>query len=197
LKVNLRRLTYLAGLVGVAIIVITTLATAFVFTGPDSTAYSFLNRKVSTLGQPEFSGWAMLFNWGLKVGGLLLIVFILGLSLYVGTWSMMLLTISGVLMAGGVVFVGICPVTQPQCHKLAAATVFYSGVTTTTLFTVIVLLVSQDKLAKWLALPSTIASLAFVTFAVTLYVQYKQPLRVFIKGPSDERPYLWLPSLLE
>jgi hypothetical protein len=198
MKLNLRRITYILGMSGTAIIVLTTLAAAQVFRGPDGMSYSVLNRKISTLGKPEFSAWDTLFNWGLQVGGLLLMGFIIGLSIYVGRRAMLMVALAGVVMAGGVVLVGVCPVTQPQCHRLAAQIVFFSGATTVLLFTLILLLVDQNKLSKWLAVPSAVASAAFASFVLILYFLYEHPQRVFIQGPpGEELPYLWLPSLLE
>lgn len=198
MRLDTRRFTYLTGGAGIAIIVLTILATAQVFSGPDGTSYSVLNRKISTLGKPEFSGLASLFNWGLQIGGLCLMGFIIGLSLYVGQRIMMLVALAGVAMASGVVLVGICPVTQPDCHRVAAQTVFFSGATTVVSFTAVILFANQDKLSKWLAVPSALASAAFASFVLILYSLYEHPQRAFIQGPPGEQPpYLWLPSLLE
>ena len=197
-KLSLREFTYLMGLVGIAIIVVSVLLTALEFSGPNGTAYSMLNRKISTLGKPQFSGWATLFNRGLQVGGVCLMVFIVALGFYVKCRAMLVVTLAGVVMASGVVLVGVCPVTEPQCHKVAAQITFFSGAVTTTAFTVALLWGKPDKLSRWLAVPSGMASLAFVAFAVILYSLYEHPQQVFINGPpGDKRPYLWLPSLLE
>ncbi len=198
MKLDYRRITYLAGLIGVVVIVLAVVATAQAFRGPGGAAYSVLNRKISTLGKPEFSGWDTFFNWGLQIGGLFLMGFIVGLSLYIGRRAMVIVALAGVVMAGGVILVGVCPVTQPDCHKLAAQTVFFSGAITVISFTALLLLIDQDKLSKWLAVPSAIASSAFVSFALILYFLYDHPQRAFIQGPPGETlPYIWLPSLLE
>jgi hypothetical protein len=191
-------MTYLAGIIGVTVVLLTTMAAALAYSGPDGSAYSILNRKISTLGKPEYSAWSTLFNWGLMVGGVLWTGFIIGLCLFVQHKAIAPVALTGIVMAAGIVLVGLCPVTKPQCHKLAAQLVFFGGVMTVLLFTAVLLFSHQDRLSKWLSVPSAIASIAFISFVLILHVRYENPVRVFIKGPpGDERPYLWLPSLLE
>lgn len=65
-------------------------------------------RNISALGEPTLSEWAALFNWdwGLRVGGVLLMGVRVGLGGSVRHWSMLPVTIAGVLLAAGVV--GLC-----------------------------------------------------------------------------------------
>jgi hypothetical protein len=136
--------------------------------------------------------------WGLRAGGLLLAGFAVALGLYVGQRAMMVVTLAGVVMAGGVVLVGYCPVTEPQCHQLGAQIVFISGVVTMLAFVVVLFMLDQDKLSKWLAVPSALAVLAFGLFIFMLYTQYENPQQAFIQCPPvQDRPRIWLPSLLE
>ena len=200
-QLDWRRIAYLSGTIGITVIVLTTFAAALAFRGPNGNAYSMLNHKISTLGHLQFSNWATLFNWGLCTGGLCLMVFMVALGRYVNHYSMHFVTFAGLVMATGVVLVGIWPVTEPQGHKLAVQITFLSGLATTSLFTLVTVFGrfgNQRKLSKWLALPSGSVTLAFLLFLVTMYTKYDDPQRVFIEGPvGNERPYLWLPSLLE
>ena len=156
-----------------------------------------LNHRISTLGQPPYSAWATLFDWGLRVGGLFLLVFIVALARHVNHRSMLVVALVGTVMACGVVLVGICPVTRHQCHKVAALIVFFSGTATMLSLTAVLLWLNQTKLSKWLAVPSALAGLSFISFFVILAFLYDEPQRVFIEGPSEIRPFLWVPSLLE
>ena len=198
MALNARRLTYLTGLTGISIILLAALAAALVFRGPQGNPYSALNRNISALGHPNFSEWAILFNWSLRIGGSLLIGFMLGLSHYVRHWAMWIITLTGLGTTGGLVWVGICPATEQACHKAAALTVFASGFLTTTSFTAMLLFTHQRQLPKWLALPSALAILAFILFLLIPVYTYDNAYRVFFRGPTaQDRPFLWLPSLLE
>ena len=197
-KPSLGEFTYVTGMLGIAIIVVSVLLTALAFSGPDNSAYSVLNRKISTLGKPQYSEWAMLFNWGLQIGGFFLMIFIVSLGLYVKRRAMMVVTVAGLVMAGAVAVVGVCPVTEPDCHRAAAQVTFFSGAMTTVSFTIVLLYSKPKKLAQWLVVPSGIASTAFVAFVAILAAMYENPQRVFIRGPlGDVRPVLWVPALLE
>lgn len=197
-KLSLGEFTYITGMLGIAIIVVSVLLTALAFSGPDNSAYSVLNRKISTLGKPQYSKWAMLFNWGLQIGGFVLMVFIVSLSLYVKRRAIIVVTVAGLVMAGAVAVVGICPVTEPDCHRVAAQVTFFSGAVSTFSFTIVLLYSKPTKLAQWLVVPSGIASAAFVAFVAILAALYENPQKVFIRGPlGDVRPVLWVPALLE
>jgi hypothetical membrane protein len=198
IRLSLRKFTYLAGLAGIGVILLAACASATTFVEPSGSPYSMLNRDISALGEPALTKRAPLFNWGLMVGGALLVGFVVGLALSIRHPAMVLVACAGVFMALGVVMAGLFPVTRPSHHQFAALTTFAGGLCTFALFTATVLVVGQDKLAKWLALPSFVAMMAFCLFLVLPYSLYGNPYTVFFAGPpGPERPRLWLPSLLE
>lgn len=198
MRLPLRKLTYLSGFAGVAVILGVTMATAVAFTGPKGRGYSILNRNISALGEPAFSEWAVLFNWGLRMGGILLMGFMVGLGRYVRHWSMLPVTVAGIIMAGGVVLVGVYPASQPDGHRQAAMFVFLGGWSTFALFTAALWLAKPPRLALWLAVPSLLAMFTFAVFLLLPPFRFERSYRVLFLGPpGDERPFLWLPSLLE
>jgi hypothetical membrane protein len=193
-----RKLTYRAGGAATAVIVLAALAAALAFSGPGGARYSILNHDISVLGEPDLSAWATPFNWGLRIGGTLLAGFMLGLGVYVGRRRFYLVTLAGLVAASGVTLVGIYSANYQHLHRLAAIIVFAGGLATVTGFTLFLLFVRQDKLARWLAIPSAAAMLAFAAFLFLPYTANTPPLLVFFAGPPGEvRPILWLPSLLE
>ncbi|MCC6169088.1 MAG: hypothetical protein IT329_17830 [Caldilineaceae bacterium] len=131
-----------------------------------------LNRNILVLGEPTLSERAALFNWGLRVGGALLMGVRVGLGRSVRHWSMLPVTIAGVLLAAGVALASVDPASAPDSHRQAALLVFLGGWFTCALFTAALWLAKPARLARWLAVPSWPATLTFAIF-------------------------LWLPSLLE
>jgi hypothetical membrane protein len=193
-----RKLTYLSGFAGVAIILLTCWVAASGFRGPTGLPYSFLNRDISALGEPDLSALASLFNWGLRIGGACLVIFMLGLSRCVRHWGITLAVVCGIIAAIGVILVGVFPAPERAYHRAAASIVFFSGLATFVLFTATVLSAEQGKLARWLAIPSAIVTLAIGSFLVVPYYLYENPYVAFFVGPpGPDRPIVWLPSLLE
>lgn len=75
---NPLRITCLAGLFGVLVIVLGVLVSALVFVGDYGEPFSILNHNISELGERGVSELAWLFNASLVLGGLGLIVFMGG-----------------------------------------------------------------------------------------------------------------------
>lgn len=198
MQLNLPKLTYLCGFIGIAVILFATLAVALTFTGPQGYPYSVLNRNISDLGKPSVSALAPVFNWGLKIGGLFLIGFMAGLGLCVRNAGMRLIALSGVIAAVAIMFVGVYPVSHFYYHKVAAMTFFIGGSVTFALFTVTILITDQHRFARWLAIPSLAVTLAFALFLGLPQLLYENPLQAYVVGPpGSQRPIFWLPSLLE
>lgn len=195
---NLAKLTYQCGFTGIAIILIATLLAALTFQDTEGYPYSLLNRNISDLGKPMVSTLAWVFNGGLMIGGLFLVGFMVGLSLCVGNSGMRFVALTGVIATVAVIFVGIFPVTQFYYHRNAAMTFFIGGSLTFALFTLMILVTDQHRFARWLALPSLAATLAFALFlSLPLYL-YENPLQAYVLGPpGPDRPIFWLPLLLE
>jgi hypothetical membrane protein len=197
-KTQLRTFTYWTGFAGTAVILLSAIATALAFTGGGRFSYSIMNRHISALGEPYLSEWAALFNWGLVVGGAFLVLFMMGLGLYVNHPFMLLPMSSGIITAFGVILVGIFPASYMLYHKAAALVFFLSGWTTFVLFTAALLWTDQPRLAKWLVLPSALNVLIFTFFVAVPFALYDDPVGTFFVGPpGPDYPTVWLPALLE
>lgn len=195
---NLAQVTYRCGFIGITIILLATIAAALTFQDPQGYPYSLLNRNISDLGKPAVSTFAWLFNGGLMLGGLFLVGFMVGLSLCAGNAVLRFVALTGVIATVAVIFVGLFPVTQFYYHRNAAMIFFIGGSLTFALFTLMILVTDQRHFARWLALPSFAATLAFALFlSLPLYL-YENPLQAYVLGPpGPDRPIFWLPSLLE
>lgn len=198
MHLDARRLTYLCGFIGVGIILITCLIAASTFRSPTGLPYSFLNRDISALGEPGFSERAYVFNWGLQIGGLFLIGFMIALRRYVAHPSFSIALFPGILAAIGVVLVGMFPAPERAYHRGAASIVFFSSLVTFTLLIAAFVWGAQDRLARWLVIPSGIVLLAISSFLIVPHYLYENPYVAFFVGPpGPDRPIVWLPSLLE
>ncbi|HXF64589.1 MAG TPA: DUF998 domain-containing protein [Caldilineaceae bacterium] len=194
----MRRLTYLCGFTGVGIILVTCLIAASTFRSPTGLPYSFLNRDISALGEPDFSELAYVFNWGLRIGGLFLVGFMVALRRYVDHPSFSIALAPGILAAVGVVLVGIFPAPERAYHRGAASIVFFSSLITFTLLIAAFIWGAQDKLDRRLVIPTGVVLLAIGSFLIVPHYLYENPYVAFFVGPpGPDRPIVWLPSLLE
>jgi hypothetical membrane protein len=197
-NLDVRRLTYLCGFIGVGIIVITCLIAAGSFRSPTGLPYSFLNRDISALGEPDFSELAYVFNWGLQIGGLFLVGFMVGLRRYVDHPSFSIALVPGILAAAGVFLVGLFPAPERAYHRAAASIVFFSSLVTFALLIAAFIWAAQDKLDRRLVIPSGIVLVAISSFLIVPHYLYENPYVAFFVGPpGPDRPIVWLPSLLE
>ena len=195
---KVRVFTYLCGFIGIAIILLAALMAALTYKSPEGYSYSVLNHNISDLGKPYVSQLATFFNWGLRIGGLFLAGFMIGLSFYVQHPRVRIVALPGAVAAVGVIFIGVYPVSEFYYHRTAAEVFFVTGMITFAAFTVVILSTKQSQLAKWLAIPSFIATLAFIAFVLLPLYLYRVLGRAYILGPPGPgRPIFWLPSLLE
>lgn len=187
-----------AGFSGVAVILLAALITAYAFQGPQGEAYSILTNNVSDLGKTHESELASLFNWSLKIGGVCLAGFMLGLGRRLPHPGGFLVAAGGIVAATSVTAVGIFPIQDWQHHKVAALTFFFSGFATLILFSLLLLSTRQNVFPRWIALPSSIAVLSFGCFLILPYHIYKDPIEAYVAGLSPtSHPFYWLPSFLE
>lgn len=80
-KIDSKRLTHICGFLGSAIIVLGSLITAIPYRGKEGESYSILNHFISELGEVGVSRLAPVFNASLIAGGVVLLIFVLGLGL--------------------------------------------------------------------------------------------------------------------
>ncbi|NJN18645.1 MAG: DUF998 domain-containing protein [Oscillochloris sp.] len=193
-----RRRIALMGIAGVFIILLAALITGLTYSGPEGEPYSLFNQNVSDLGRPSISALAEYFNGSLQLGGALLALFSLGLLVYVRRPILCLAAFTGIISASGIILVGMFPASVWQVHKFAFAIFFFSGMLMLMLATVSLIRRDHGRVRQLLAVPSGLGLLVYGLALFLPIVLYQHPLDAFVSGPPGEnRPDIWLPSLLE
>ena len=164
MRVDVRQITYRAGLLGSGAIALGSLLTALAYHGRAGEAYSVFNHFVSELGEVGVSAWAEVFNASLIVGGLSLTVFMLGLAVLLGRWIGVLFGIVGVISGVSGALVGFFPMNDLATHTTVALTFFNTGWIVTGLFALVILLDRRRRFPRWLAIPGLVATVSFVAF---------------------------------
>jgi hypothetical membrane protein len=164
-KERLLRATPVFGIFGALVIFIGIILSAAAYQGRTGERYSFLNHFVSELGEVAHSELALAFNLGLFIGGILLLVFLLGFSLYVGGWFGWVLGLLGIVISISGALVGIFPMDNLEPHFWVAMTFFYMGLMITIIFSVYVLFLDRRNLFnRWLSVPGLLSAAAFFYF---------------------------------
>jgi hypothetical membrane protein len=169
-KVDSKKLAYFCGLLGSAIILLGSLATAMLYHGKKGGSYSILNHYISRLGEVGVSRLAPVFNTSLFVGGLVLLIFVLGLGLYVHTKLGYVASAFGIFSCISCSLVGIFPMNNPSIHDVVAYSFFYNGLVGITLFTLVILFDKRNKISKWLLIPGIITVASFASYLIIPYV---------------------------
>lgn len=158
------------GIAGSIIAVIGSLIAAIAYRGKQGQAYSPLNHFISELGEVGVSRLAWVFNLGLILTGLCLVVASLGLGLMLPGWLSRVALVAGVVCAVGLSFVGFFPMNNLTPHTKAAMTFFRGGLAMVILFSLAISLQppAESMLSRWYALAGLPAIAAFSTFLVLI-----------------------------
>lgn len=202
LKENSVKLTYASGFVGTAIVLLAILVTTIPYRGAFGEPYSFLNHNISELGEIGVSELAQVFNLSLILGGLCFVCFMIGFSLFWHRLLVYIISCVGLLAAVGIIMVGLFPVIPGQslaAHTIAALTFFLCGLLYFLLLTLYLLFTKQNKLPKWFAIPSAVATASYFAFLFLPRLLYSDlGTDQYLAGLSGpQRPVFWLPSFLE
>jgi hypothetical protein len=160
------------GLAGSLFIIISMLIAGLVYRGKQDEEYSILNHFISELGEVGVSRLAALFNWGLIVGGLVLIPFLVGMGLALGSLWGKIALIVGIWTALSCAAVGIFPMNHMKSHSWVAMSYFRSGLVTVLLFSIAVFTQSPEfeiipKLSNLAGLLSVMCYAAFLIISDT------------------------------
>lgn len=192
---NLRKLIFISGLLGAAVIAICSLITAIVYRGSKGESYSVLNHFISELGQVGVSRLAPVFNTGLVVGGFFFLLFVIGLGLYFRTKLGFFAAAVGIFAAISCSLVGFFPMNHIAAHIKVASSFFNSGLIMVLLFTIAIVFDKQNRLSKWLVIPGCFPIVSFALFITDLKIN---PMKEMILDPSKiVRPNIWLVTILE
>jgi hypothetical membrane protein len=146
------------------------LATAMLYHAKKGGPYSVLNHYISRLGEVGVSRLAPVFNMSLFVGGLVLLIFVLGLGLYVHTKLGYVASAFGIFSCISCSLVGVFPMNNLSIHDAVAYSFFYNGLVGITLFTLVILFDKQNKISKWLLIPGIITVASFASYLIMPYI---------------------------
>jgi hypothetical membrane protein len=196
MKIDSKKLTYLCGFLGPAILILGSLITAIQYHGKEGEPYSILNHFISELGEVGVSTLAPVFNASLTVGGLVLVIYVIGLGLYIYTKRGYVATAFGILSCLSCSLLGVFLTNNLSIHDALADLFFYDGLIATTLFTLGIIFDKENKVSKWLAVPAIITVACFVSFPVI--PEAASLTRVQTLHPDRfTRPDIWPTTILE
>jgi hypothetical membrane protein len=181
-----------AGFVGVAVVLLASTAAALAYTGPAGEPYSPANHFVSELGELRESELAMVFNGGLMVGGIGLLLFVAGMAGARGGGLAMASVVVGGFGAVAGILVGVLPVDSGMPHLVFASVFFVLSSIAIGLFTLDIGLRPDDRFPFWLVAPGIATVTGSVAFVVYLAVAGPEAL-----APPIERPAILLITTLE
>jgi hypothetical protein len=189
------------GMAGSSLLLLAVFFSSMGYSGHTQERYSILNHFVSELGETGVASHADVFNTGLKVSGLLLVPFVLGLGLAIGNLWAWLGMLAGIGAAVACVLVGFFPMNKLEPHARAAMTFFRLGLVTIVLFGLSFFWQPAGRVVVpvWASAFSLVSVLAYVSFLL-LPVFRPMPIRELdILNPAvySERPRIWLLPLLE
>jgi len=195
MKTNTGKLIYIPGLIGAGTIIIGALVTALFYHGSKGESYSFLNHFISELGQRGVSDLAWVFNICLIIGGIFLAFFMFELGVYIGRWYSYLAAAVGVVTGIAASLVGVFPMNNMDYHVPVAMTFFRGGLAAISLFTLIIIFDTRQKISRWLVIPGVITVAAFAIFLIMPKILgYSQGKALSV---PDIRPEFWLNPFLE
>ena len=195
MKIDIKKFTYVPGLIGGCVIILVLLITALLYHGTQGEHYSPLNHFISELGQRGVSEYSGVFNIGLIIGGVFCAFFMIGLGLYIKKFYSYVASAVGVVAGIFCGLVGVFPMNNMNIHVPVALAFFRSGLLVVLLFTLIFIFDKQKKISKWMIIPGGISVLAFAAF-LTIPKMLGYATGTSLSVP-DVRPAFWLNPFLE
>lgn len=188
----------LAGLVGVVLGLIGVTLPSLVYRGTKGEKYSFLNHYVSELGETAVSKLAWVFNLGMILGGICIVIASLSLGLILpGFWAKAGL-ILGVVTGLALSMVGVFPMNKVKNHTIAAVTFFRGGLLMVLFFSLAIVLQSGENpiVARSWGLVGMIPVLAFGVFLGLMWSADKEN-RETLETTEFDRPRVWKIAISE
>lgn len=167
----LRRRFSAFGLAGAALISFCISISALMYRGRAGETYSIFNHFISELGEVGVSKLAWLFNFGLIAGGLLFLLFVIGMGQAIPGRLSKIAMLSGMVSSISLSAVGIFPMNNIGPHTQAAMMYFRAGLLTVLLFGVAVQLQKrgQEAIDKRANLAGIVAFLTYFLFLAYPY----------------------------
>lgn len=180
------------GLIGVVIGLIGVIVPSLVYRGTKGEKYSFLNHYISELGETGVSKLAWVFNLGMILSGICIIVASLSLGLVLpGFWAKSGLVL-GVASGAALSLVGVFPMNKMERHFKAAVAFFRGGLLMVLFFSLAIVLQSGENplLPRELGLLGMIPVLAFGVFIGLMWSVRNQDHEA-LDTAGLERPKVW------
>ena len=159
-----RLATAAAGIGGVAVILLDALIAALAYEGREGQAYRFWNHFVSELGEVGVSRLAWIFNGGLILGGVGIVIFMIGVTRLIPGWFRYVFAIAGLATGISGTLVGFFPMNRLQPHIQVAMQFFNMGLLSMTLFSLYVLFARQRTFPRWFVIAGILATACFAAF---------------------------------
>lgn len=181
-----------ASIIGVVVGLVGVLIPGLAYRGRKGERYSFLNHFISELGEKGISRLAWVFNLGMFISGLCIVMASLSLGqLLFGFWAkagMLLGGITGLALSS----VGLFPMNNMKGHMAAAVTFFRAGLLMVFLFSLAIVLQNGETLVvpRWLGLVGVIPVLAFGIFLGMMWL-VRDADREALSTSGLERPRIW------
>ncbi len=182
----------LTGLLGVALGLIGVTIPSLAYRGTKGEKYSFLNHYISELGEKGVSELAWVFNFGMILCGICIVIASLSLGLILpGFWAKAGL-ILGVTTGLALSMVGVFPMNKIKNHKIAAVAFFRAGLLMVLFFSLaIVMQTGADPIiARGWGLAGMIPVLAFGVFLGLMWSVRKENHEA-LDTNEFERPRVW------
>ncbi len=154
----------LFGFVGVGIISLGIMISVLFYEGRTGERYSFLNHFVSELGEQPWSRASGVFNAGLLLGSIFVLLLMISLWPVFNGWFGKLIVVGGIFTSVSGGLVGIFPMNNLEPHIDVAITFFYAGLVVTILFSIYVFTGLNRNFPRWVAVPGVFSFVCFFVF---------------------------------
>ncbi len=203
LRIFLTQTYPLFGFLGSLLMIFAMFTTGIFYRGKKGERYSIFNHFISELGEVGVSKLAPLFNFGLILGGLLLLPFMVGFGLTLNNlWAKLGMAV-GLWAALSVIGVGLFPMNHIKAHSFVAMSYFRSGLVMVLLFGVAVFAqpAGTEVISKSSNIAGLISLLCYAAFLLTSDWPKKEEEEKD-ESPLDpesekERPRFWRITILE
>ena len=191
---GVQRMSASAGLIGVSIISLGSIATAVAYVGNNGQRFSPLNHWVSELGEVGVSELSSVFNVSLLLGGIEFVIFMIGLAATRKGLFALIYGLIGVVAGLGAIFVGVFPMNNLDLHGIAALTFFMLGWIVVALASIDFVRRPDQRFPRWLAVIGALTVVFFLGFLTVLL-----PLIASGDGLAapQVRPDIWIVPILE
>lgn len=193
-QIKRNQLAPIIGLIACSIFYIAIAITLIPFKNQEGGSFSFFNHFISELGNPIYSEYHFVFNYGIMIAGFGFGVFsycLGGLIRSKLAWfSIYMGMIASVLCIG----IGIFPANQEDLHLLVAASFFSLMTIAMALYSYCILKDSKKTFPKY------IAYYGFTTlvFFILLILSPKELIAVQNEqGAAFDRPEIWMVTIIE